>query len=191
MAGQGSYLGHRFEHLAWILANTEEGERLGVCFDPCHVFAAGYDIRTAETYAATMDEFDAVIGLDRLRCFHLNDSQNELGSQKDRHAHIGEGHIGLEGFSHLVRDPRFADHPAHLETPKTETDDDGEEVDMDPVNLATLRELTVGVVRGPVGVVRGPVRVVRGPVRVVRGPVRVVREQPLHRDQPHPHPEDE
>jgi deoxyribonuclease-4 len=141
MAGQGSYLGYRFEQLAWVLVNTVGGERLGVCFDPCHVFAAGYDIRTPETYSATMDEFDAIIGLDRLLCFHLNDSQNELGSQKDRHAHIGEGHIGLAGFAQLIRDPRFVDHPAHLETPKYEKDEEGNEIDMDPINLATLRSL--------------------------------------------------
>jgi deoxyribonuclease-4 len=141
MAGQGSYLGYRFEQLAWILSNTAGGGRLGVCFDPCHVFAAGYDLRTAESYAATMDEFDATVGLDRLLCFHLNDSQNELGSQKDRHAHIGRGHIGLAGFTHLLRDPRFADHPAHLETPKYDTDEEGNEIDMDPINLATLRSL--------------------------------------------------
>lgn len=141
MAGQGSYLGYRFEQLAWILANTVGGDRLGVCFDPCHVFAAGYDLRTPESYAATMDEFDATVGLGRLLCFHLNDSLNELGSQKDRHAHIGKGHIGLAGFALLLRDPRFADHPGHLETPKYDTDEDGNEIDMDPINLATLRRL--------------------------------------------------
>jgi deoxyribonuclease-4 len=140
-AGQGSYLGYRFEQLAWILACTAGGDRLGVCFDPCHVFAAGYDLRAPETYAATMDAFDATIGLDRLLCFHLNDSMNELGSQKDRHAHIGQGHIGLDGFTHLLRDPRFAAHPAHLETPKYATDEEGNEIDMDPINLATLRSL--------------------------------------------------
>jgi deoxyribonuclease IV len=141
MAGQGSNLGYRFEQLAWILSHTAGGERLGVCFDPCHVFAAGYDLRTPQTYAATMDAFDATVGLDRLLCFHLNDSKNELGSQKDRHAHIGRGEIGLAGFSLLLHDPRFADHPAHLETPKDESDEEGNQVDMDPVNLATLRSL--------------------------------------------------
>jgi deoxyribonuclease-4 len=141
MAGQGTNLGDRFEHLAWVLDHTPRGrERLGVCFDPCHVFAAGYDLRTPETYAATMDEFDTTIGLERLLCFHLNDSKNELGSRKDRHAHIGEGHIGLEGFANLLADPRFAEHPAHLETPKFK-EDEGEKVDMDPINLETLRNL--------------------------------------------------
>jgi deoxyribonuclease IV len=141
MAGQGSNLGYRFEQLAWILAHTTGGERLGVCFDPCHVFAAGYDLRTPASYAATMEAFDATIGLDRLLCFHLNDSQNELGSQKDRHAHIGQGEIGLAGFALLLRDPRFAGHPAHLETPKFDTDEEGNEIDMDPINLRTLRSL--------------------------------------------------
>lgn len=145
MAGQGSNLGYRFEQLAWVLQNTAGGERLGVCFDPCHVFAAGYDLRDPAAYAATMAEFDAVIGLNRLRCFHLNDSQGELGSNKDRHAHIGEGQIGLAGFANLVNDPRFAEHPAHLETPEFLTDDDGQDVNMNVANLATLR----GLIRPP------------------------------------------
>jgi len=137
MAGQGTNLGYRFEQLAWVLDNTEGGKRLGVCFDSCHVLAAGYDLRAPEAYAATMDEFDAIIGLDRLLCFHLNDSKHELGSRKDRHEHIGRGHIGLEGFANLVNDPRFVEHPAHLETPTR----DKSEVNMDAVNLATLRSL--------------------------------------------------
>ena len=143
MAGQGTYLGYRFEQLAWLLeaTDTEGRDRLGICFDPCHVFAPGYDLRTPDTYAATMDEFDRIIGLDRLLCFHLNDSKNELGSRKDRHAHIGEGEIGADGFGLLLRDERFADHPAHLETPKHEQDDEGNEIDMDMVNLETLRDL--------------------------------------------------
>lgn len=141
MAGQGTNLGHRFDQLAWILDEVDGGERLGVCFDPCHVFAAGYDLRSPEAYAATMTEFDTVIGLDRLLCFHLNDSKHGLGTRKDRHEHIGRGHIGLEGFASLVNDPRFADHPAHLETPKSEEGDEKAEIDMDPVNLAALRSL--------------------------------------------------
>jgi deoxyribonuclease-4 len=142
MAGQGSNLGYTFEQLAWVLDNTPGGrERLGVCFDPCHVFAAGYDLRSPEAYAATMEAFAASIGLDRLLCFHLNDSKTELGGRVDRHTHIGQGHIGLEGFANLVNDPRFSEHPAHLETPKTDTGDEGEEVDMDVANLETLRGL--------------------------------------------------
>lgn len=144
MAGQGDTLGDRFEHLAYILDHADPGNqsgRLGVCFDTCHVFAAGYDIRTPESYAATMAEFDRVVGLDRLCCFHFNDSKHELGSKKDRHEHIGRGHIGLQGFANFLNEPRWKDHPAHLETPKTEKDEDGNEMDMDVVNLATLRAL--------------------------------------------------
>ena len=144
MAGTGTTLGYRFEHLATLLADGQGGSqagRLGVCFDTCHVFAAGYDIRSPEAYDETMAEFDRVIGLDQIRCFHFNDSKYDLGERKDRHDHIGRGFIGLEGFANFVNDPRWADHPAHLETPKTEEDEDGDEVEMDPVNLATLREL--------------------------------------------------
>ena len=141
MAGQGTNLGHSFEQLATILNEVGDHERLGVCFDTCHVFAAGYDIRTPETYAETMAAFDKAIGLGKIKCFHLNDSKHELGSNKDRHEHIGEGFIGKSGFANFVNDPRWADHPAHLETPKTEEDDDGNEIEMDPVNLKTLRDL--------------------------------------------------
>jgi deoxyribonuclease-4 len=141
MAGQGTNLGHRFEHLAHLLEHSGPSERLGVCFDTCHVFAAGYDIRQPEQYEATIAEFDRVIGLAHLKCFHFNDSKFELGEQKDRHAHIGQGHIGNEGFANFVNDPRWKDFAAHLETPKTEKDEDGVEIEMDPVNLAALRAL--------------------------------------------------
>ncbi|MCA9973561.1 MAG: deoxyribonuclease IV [Anaerolineales bacterium] len=141
MAGQGTNIGAAFEHLAHLLAAAGPDPRLGVCFDTCHVFAAGYDIRTPDTYAATMAEFDRVVGLEHIKCFHCNDSQHELGSNKDRHAHIGDGYIGLDGFANFVNDPRWAEHAAHLETPKTEEDEDGNEIEMDPVNLARLREL--------------------------------------------------
>jgi deoxyribonuclease-4 len=144
MAGTGTTLGHRFEHLAYLLEEGQSGGqtgRLGVCFDTCHVFAAGYDIRSPEAYEETMAEFDRVVGLDQIRCFHFNDSQHDLGERKDRHAHIGQGYIGEEGFANFVNDPRWAEQPAHLETPKTEEDEDGEEVEMDPVNLETLRGL--------------------------------------------------
>lgn len=143
MAGQGTNLGHRFEHIAYLLQTVNRPERLGVCFDTCHVFAAGYDIRTPASYAATLAAFDSVVGLEHIRCFHFNDSQGGLGSRKDRHEHIGRGEIGLDGFANFVRDPRWADFAAHLETPKTETDADGAEVEMDPVNLAALRSLLV------------------------------------------------
>jgi deoxyribonuclease-4 len=150
MAGQGTNLGYRFEQLAWLLDATDaDGQnRLGVCFDPCHVFAAGYDLRTPETYAATMDEFNRIVGLDRLLCFHLNDSKHELGSRKDRHAHIGQGHIGLAGFQLLLRDERFATHPAHLETPTYDQDEEGNEIDMDLANLNTLRGLALAATDG-------------------------------------------
>ena len=141
MAGQGTHLGHRFEHLATILEQVGDTERLGICFDTCHVFAAGYDIRTPDTYATTIAELDHVVGLNRIKCFHLNDSKHELGSHKDRHEHIGQGFIGLDGFANFVNDPRWANHPAHLETPKTEKDDDGNDIDMDVENLKVLREL--------------------------------------------------
>lgn len=141
MAGQGTTLGHKFEHLAYLIEANEHHPRLGVCFDTCHVFAAGYDIRTAAAYTTTMNQFEQIVGLEHIKCFHFNDSKFELGAKKDRHAHIGEGYIGEEGFAQFLNDPRWADHPAHLETPKTETDEDGKEVEMDPVNLAVLRRL--------------------------------------------------
>ncbi|VAW32199.1 Endonuclease IV [hydrothermal vent metagenome] len=141
MAGQGTNIGRAFEQLATILAEVGDKERLGVCFDTCHVFAAGYDIRTLETYAQTMAAFDQTIGLDRIKCFHFNDSKHELGSRKDRHEHIGEGFIGSAGFANFVNDPRWANHAAHLETPKTKEDEAGNTVEMDAVNLATLRDL--------------------------------------------------
>ena len=116
-AGQGTYLGGRFEHLAEIMDRVPEG-RFGICFDTCHAFAAGYDLATAEGYAAVMEEFDRQIGLDHLRAFHLNDAKKGLGSRVDRHEHIGQGAIGRAGFGALLRDPRFRDVPKILETPK-------------------------------------------------------------------------
>jgi deoxyribonuclease-4 len=136
-AGQGCCLGHRFEHLARILSLVKEPQRLGVCFDTCHVFAAGYALAPEKEYRATMREFNRVIGLKWLRCFHLNDSQKPLGSRVDRHAHIGRGCLGLEPFRLLVNDPRFRHRPMLLETPK----EDGDNRDMDAVNLAVLRGL--------------------------------------------------
>jgi deoxyribonuclease-4 len=134
-AGQGSSLGYTFEQLARIIALTPQGERLGVCLDTCHVFAAGYELRTAEGYAATMEAFERAVGLERLKALHLNDSKSELGSRKDRHEHIGRGHIGLEGFRNVVNDPRLARLPGLLETPK------GEDLEEDRENLAVLRSL--------------------------------------------------
>ena len=144
MAGQGTNLGFRFEHLAQLLQETGEDPRLGVCFDTCHVFAAGYDIRTPEAYEATLAEFDRVVGLQQIKVFHFNDSKFGLGERKDRHAHIGEGHIGLQGFASFINDPRWVNHAAHIETPKKEKDEEGNEVEMDPVNMAALRSLVAG-----------------------------------------------
>jgi deoxyribonuclease-4 len=134
-AGQGTSLGWRFEHLAALIAGIENRAQVGVCVDTCHILAAGYDIRTAEAYAATFAEFDRVVGCDRIRAFHVNDSQKDLGSRVDRHAHIGEGFVGLEGFRALVNDVRFAELPAILETPK------GDDLAEDIANLAKLRSL--------------------------------------------------
>jgi deoxyribonuclease-4 len=134
-AGQGTNLGSTFEELAAIIEASAHPDRLGVCYDTCHTFAAGYDIRTPEAYAATFDAFDRIIGLDRLKFFHLNDTKNEFDSRKDRHEHIGRGEIGERGFRNLMRDPRFADIPKTLETPKKEDLQD------DVRNLTLLREL--------------------------------------------------
>lgn len=116
-AGQGSNLGCTFEQLAEILEGVTEKERVGICVDSCHVFAAGYDLRTRKTYEATMRHLDGVIGLDRVKAFHLNDSQKELGSQVDRHAHIGKGCLGVSPFEMIVNDPRFAGIPMVIEVP--------------------------------------------------------------------------
>ncbi|MBQ6620894.1 MAG: deoxyribonuclease IV [Thermoguttaceae bacterium] len=140
-AGQGTNLGCRFEHLAEMIAGCSYNDRLGVCFDTCHVFASGYDFSTPKAYEATMAEFDRIIGIDRLRAFHLNDSVRENASRIDRHAHIGYGKIGREPFGFIVTDPRFAETPMYLETPKGTTELDGQPLDWDVVNLRTLRSL--------------------------------------------------
>lgn len=134
-AGQGTGLGARFEELAWILTNSKNPDRLGICVDTCHVFVAGYDIRTPEAYSATIAELDRCIGIDRVRFLHLNDSKKELGSRVDRHEHIGKGEIGLEGFRCLLNDSRFSAHPMTLETPK------GKDLAEDRRNLSILRGL--------------------------------------------------
>lgn len=134
-AGQGTNLGYAFEHLAWLLENVPQGDRLGVCLDTCHVFAAGYELRTPEGYAATMEAFERLIGFDRLKALHLNDSQYDLGSRKDRHEHIGKGWIGLDGFRNVLNDPRLAGLPGLLETDKSP------DLHEDAENLAVLRSL--------------------------------------------------
>jgi deoxyribonuclease-4 len=134
-AGQGSSLGWRFEHLAEILSRVQSPEMLGVCVDTCHIFAAGYPLAPRRDYLATLRAFDKIVGLQQIRAFHLNDSKRELGSRVDRHAHIGEGRLGLEPFRLLVNDRRFRHIPMYLETPKGMK----EGVNLDAINLATLR----------------------------------------------------
>jgi deoxyribonuclease-4 len=136
-AGQGSCLGHRFEHLGDILQQVREADRLEICVDTCHIFAAGYRLGTRDEYNETIGELDRIVGLDRVRVWHLNDSVKACGSRVDRHAGIGRGRLGLEPFGHLVADPRFAALPMILETPKGT--EDGE--DLDAINLRVLREL--------------------------------------------------
>lgn len=136
-AGQGSSLGATFEQINIILEASRYGKKMGVCFDTCHGFAAGYDISSEKAYAETMARFDAAIGLDRLKFFHLNDSKKGFRSRVDRHEHIGRGEIGLDGFRFLLNDPRFQHHPMVLETPK------GKDLSEDRENLRVLRSLLV------------------------------------------------
>lgn len=143
-AGQGTNLGHRFEHLAAILAALDGSPRVGVCLDTCHLLAAGYDLCAPSGYDDTFRDFDRLVGLDRLRVFHLNDSKKPCGSRVDRHEHIGKGCLGPEPFRRLLRDPRFAGLPMLLETPKLETPESRRRSDVDPWdarNLRTLRRL--------------------------------------------------
>jgi deoxyribonuclease-4 len=138
-AGQGSCLGHRFEHIARLFELAEEPERLGVCVDTCHIFAAGYPLGTSSEYHETFGALERIIGLARVRVLHLNDSLKGLGSRVDRHAGIGRGQLGIEPFRLLVNDPRFQAMPMILETPKG--DEGG--VDLDAINLGVLRGLEV------------------------------------------------
>lgn len=119
-AGQGSALGHRFEHLKYIIDRVEDKTRVGVCFDTCHAYAAGYDIKSEEGYARTFRDFDSIIGLNYLRGFHLNDAKKGLGSRVDRHESIGKGDLGPETFARIMNDPRFDNMPIILETPDEE-----------------------------------------------------------------------
>lgn len=120
-AGQGSCLNWRFEHLATVLELLKGPKRLGVCMDTCHVFAAGYDLSTKAGYAKVFEEFDRVVGVDRIKAIHCNDSKHPLGSRKDRHEHLGEGCVGETAFKCLVGDKRFYDVPILIETPDAET----------------------------------------------------------------------
>jgi deoxyribonuclease-4 len=135
-AGQGSSVGHTFEQLAAILDGIENPHRTGVCLDACHIFAAGYDLRTPKAYTRTMQTFDAIVGLERLFLIHLNDALKPLGSKVDRHTHIGRGHIGVKGFELLMNDRRLTRIPKIIETPKGDAD-----TDFDKINLDRLREL--------------------------------------------------
>ncbi len=134
-AGQGTVLGSTFEEIAQLLAGCRQSDRLAVCFDTCHALAAGYEFRTPDSYQTMLDEFDRIIGLDRLKVIHFNDCQKDLGSHVDRHTHIGEGCIGLEPFGYFLNDSRFEKVPFLLETPKD--DDPGD----DSRNLEKLRSL--------------------------------------------------
>ena len=136
-AGQGSCLGWRFEQLAEILSRTHDSDRMGICVDTCHLFAAGYPLTDRRDYLATMKALDQTVGLDRVRAFHLNDSKKELGSRVDRHEHIGRGKLGLEAFRNVLNDQRFRNVPMFLETAKEQEHG----VEMDVVNLRTLRSL--------------------------------------------------
>jgi len=134
-AGQGQCVGHRFEHLRDILGAMRSEGRVGICVDTCHVFAAGYDLRTAETYEAVMADFDRVVGIRRVKALHLNDCKKDLGCRVDRHEHIGRGFLGLEPFRLLLADLRLDGLPMLLETPK------GTDLKEDRENLAVLRSL--------------------------------------------------
>ena len=134
-AGQGSNLGYRFEQIHNMIDSTKESDRLRVCFDTEHAFAAGYDIRTKDGYEQTFGEFDEIIGLKLIAAFHLNDSKKEFHSRVDRHEHIGKGHIGVEAFRFLMNDQRFWGIPMCLETPK------GPDLKEDAENLTLLRSL--------------------------------------------------
>jgi deoxyribonuclease-4 len=142
-AGQGTSLGATFEQLASIIAKTNDHPRVGVCLDTCHLLASGYDLCSPEGYASTFAQFGRLIGFERLKAFHLNDSKKPLGSRVDRHEHIGEGCLGIEPFRRIVNDRRFRHLPMLLETPKAEGKAKGViAVDpMDERNLNTLRSL--------------------------------------------------
>lgn len=138
-AGQGSSLGWHFEHLRAILDRLDGTPRAGVCLDTCHLLAAGYDWRTPSGYRRTFDEFDRLVGFDRLKVVHVNDSKRPCGSRVDRHAHIGQGEIGVNAFRRLVNDPRFAQLGMLLETPKQQDAADADPFDRE--NLRILRGL--------------------------------------------------
>jgi len=134
-AGQGTAIGYRFEHLRKIIDLVEDKERMTVCIDTAHIFAAGYDIKNEKNYNKIIKEFDEIVGLEQLKCFHMNDSKKELGSRVDRHEHIGKGFIGKEGFKNIMNDIRLEHVPKILETPK------GKECLEDLKNIKVLKSL--------------------------------------------------
>lgn len=134
-AGQGSSLNYKFEHLAKILELTKNPKNLAICLDTCHIFAAGYDIRTTDAYEATFAEFDRLIGCDVIKVIHCNDSKKALGTRVDRHNHLGDGEIGETAFRCLVHDKRFEKTPIVVETPEAET--------MHAVNVQRLWDWTL------------------------------------------------
>ena len=146
-AGQGRTVGHRFEHLAVILEHLGGSARVGICLDTCHLLAAGYDISTAQGYRDTFEEFDRIVGLDRVKVVHGNDSKKPCGSRVDRHEHIGDGCLGLEPFRWLLQDRRFAGLPMLIETAKARGSERPNQIVTDAYdekNLATLRRLRDG-----------------------------------------------
>lgn len=149
MAGQGTTLGHTFEQLATIINNSNYSKQLSVCFDTCHAFVAGYDFTSEKSYQKMWKDFDEIIGPDRLKVIHLNDSKKELGSKVDRHEHIGKGKVGLAAFELLMNDPRFFDVPKILETPKATKEPFSE----DKMNLATLRGLLWDETKKKLGII--------------------------------------
>ena len=134
-AGQGSHLGYTFEQIAEMIDGVKDQDHIGVCMDTCHIFAAGYPLSDSKEYKQTTKKFDDIIGLDKLRIIHMNDSKKEFGSRRDRHEHIGKGHIGIEAFRNIVNDKRLEKIPMILETPKEE------ELKEDIENLKVLRSL--------------------------------------------------
>jgi deoxyribonuclease-4 len=140
-AGQGTNLGHRFEHLATILDRLDGSPRIGICLDTCHLLAAGYDLCSEAGYKAAFRDFDRLVGIGRLAAFHLNDSKKPCGSRVDRHEHIGKGCLGLEPFRRILTDRRFAKLPMVLETPKLDTPESRRKSDADPWDMRNLRTL--------------------------------------------------
>ncbi len=140
-AGQGRTVGHRFEQLAAIIDHLNGSPRVGVCLDTCHLVAAGYDLSTDAAYRDTIQSFDRIVGLDRLRAFHANDSKRPCGSRVDRHEHIGQGCLGLEPFRRILNDGRFAGLPMMIETEKAKGSEKAGTIAMDPLDMKNLRTL--------------------------------------------------